>query len=409
MIKRSQFRCSTGVLERLFEKSYLRFIGSGSAFESENTTAYRLSGDSLLLIDIGELNAHKVIEFLKYKTDIKKIDIIITHAHMDHIGGLSTVLYYIHYVMPHIESVNVIAGEEVEVAKYLEVSGITSEVFDVNEQFFPVEDDSAITTINNNLEVVEVAFHKTKHVDTMASYSLLITSYKPHESVFNPPEKKIFYSGDSAEIFRKPVGFIDEWYQDISYGYNSPAHLSYAAYLGDILYKPRPTKTFAIHNIKFKPEIEFMSLDRLLDIQSDTTKALSSVAIPFELKPDMIFSVNPCKEEANKIRDWKDHIQMIPIENYEIKKGTGFVLVKVYHESLLYAVAVLNYWTNLNECIIVDNVFTLFTNEKTRFIIEDFGCISLDYDYDEYGSDWERKHIDKIHEELAKHIMKYRY
>lgn len=76
----------------------LKFIGRGSAFNAKegNTAAYYKSNGHMLLIDCGETVFTKIIE-LNLLENVKEIDVLITHLHSDHIGSLSTLIYYCKY------------------------------------------------------------------------------------------------------------------------------------------------------------------------------------------------------------------------------------------------------------------------------------------------------------------------
>jgi ribonuclease BN (tRNA processing enzyme) len=78
----------------------LKFIGRGSCFNSKegNNSAYIKKGESFLLIDCGCLTANKIIES-NLLDGVKKVHILITHFHDDHVGSLGSLLLYCRYAL----------------------------------------------------------------------------------------------------------------------------------------------------------------------------------------------------------------------------------------------------------------------------------------------------------------------
>ncbi len=80
----------------------LQFLGIGSAFNTTlgNTSAYYKLGDVLILVDAGGMIFHTLLSKGLLK-DIRKIDILITHMHPDHVGSLGDLIFYAYYSMHH--------------------------------------------------------------------------------------------------------------------------------------------------------------------------------------------------------------------------------------------------------------------------------------------------------------------
>lgn len=77
----------------------LKFLGRGSAFNVKegNTSAYVKENNTLLLIDCGESIFKTIIE--KNLLDgVKNVYVLITHCHSDHVGSLSSFLFYCYYI-----------------------------------------------------------------------------------------------------------------------------------------------------------------------------------------------------------------------------------------------------------------------------------------------------------------------
>ena len=80
----------------------LRFLGRGSAFSDEHNCAFFSEGSELVLID------HSLTAFNRLKNagvsaltgtpDTKRIYVIITHTHSDHICGIPLLVEYAYYV-----------------------------------------------------------------------------------------------------------------------------------------------------------------------------------------------------------------------------------------------------------------------------------------------------------------------
>ena len=86
----------------------LRFLGTGSSFNvnKSNNSAYLIDKNHLLLIDCGctifdEIVKSEILE------SITTVDILITYLHDDHVGSLSSLLHYIHFVKPLITKTKV--------------------------------------------------------------------------------------------------------------------------------------------------------------------------------------------------------------------------------------------------------------------------------------------------------------
>ena len=79
----------------------LHFTGIGSAFNAPlgNTNAYFINGTTLVMFDCGESVYPRIIRLLKSKR-IRRLVILITHLHSDHIGSLGTVLSFCDHIVP---------------------------------------------------------------------------------------------------------------------------------------------------------------------------------------------------------------------------------------------------------------------------------------------------------------------
>ncbi|MCR5202119.1 MAG: MBL fold metallo-hydrolase [Lachnospiraceae bacterium] len=94
----------------------LHFVGRGSAFSEGNTSAFFVDGTDFIIIDSG-LNLfqrlrHIDISSLLTEEGIKRIVVLITHTHSDHIGSLPLVIQYAYYFL-HIPVVVISGNNEI--------------------------------------------------------------------------------------------------------------------------------------------------------------------------------------------------------------------------------------------------------------------------------------------------------
>lgn len=74
------------------------FIGCGSAFHTTlgNNGAYLKKDQTLYMIDCGSSTFHRLVAH-NLLEDVKRIDILMTHTHPDHIGSLGDLIFYSYF------------------------------------------------------------------------------------------------------------------------------------------------------------------------------------------------------------------------------------------------------------------------------------------------------------------------
>ena len=179
----------------------LHFLGDGSAFnlDSDNTAAYMIVGDALILIDCGELICNRIIK-RGILDSVSRVHLLITHTHSDHIGSLEGFIYYITYLTDKTVSVYYPHPSRLDKMMYmqgLEKSYHTKPVPDMIEGF--------------RVEAV-----KQKHMFGAYGY------------FFYSDRFSFFYSGDTSVVNARAVselraGKIERIYHEVSYS-NSPIH-----------------------------------------------------------------------------------------------------------------------------------------------------------------------------------------
>lgn len=197
-------------------KEVLKFLGNGSCFNTKigNTSAFIRDKNYLLLIDCGEDVFSKIREY-NLCSSLLHIDILITHMHSDHIGSLSSLIYYLKYccdITP-----NIYFHDE-KLIQFLDLLGHSSSDY----VFRKIEYNQTYQLVNCEKKMI-IETKKINHLSHINSIGYIIT----YEN------NKIIYTGDSKELFPNVFELIDKYkdnfnvfcYQDTSF-FETPAHMS---------------------------------------------------------------------------------------------------------------------------------------------------------------------------------------
>ncbi|MCR4690033.1 MAG: MBL fold metallo-hydrolase [Lachnospiraceae bacterium] len=84
----------------------LRFFGRGSAFCKDNNSAFFIQDGALILLDLPMSSFHRLIgigiDKLAKEAGLDRfsaIQVLVTHTHSDHIGGIPMLIHYAYYVL----------------------------------------------------------------------------------------------------------------------------------------------------------------------------------------------------------------------------------------------------------------------------------------------------------------------
>ena len=228
----------------------LNFIGTGSAFNYKlgNNSSYIKNNRNLLLIDCGEDIFEKILG-MKLLDDVSNINVLITHLHSDHVGSLSSLIFYSFLISKKKVNVYYPLGDNLE--QLLLLQGASKEYYNL--------------MINKEIKEMNIKF------DEFPAYHIDIFRDKLGNAYYGQqqhPEdtrifscfgyrikygnKSIYYSGDGYHIAQEDIdilekGGYDELYQDTC-GLNYPnnPHMTLST-LSEIIKPEFRNKVYCMH------------------------------------------------------------------------------------------------------------------------------------------------------------------
>lgn len=176
-------------------KKLLKFIGVGSCFNTKdgNNSAFFIDEklNRLVLIDCGETTFERINKF-NLLTGIDDVFILITHLHTDHVGSLSSLIFYLNFVKNIKPTV---CFPDKDIITYLDIVGVEHNLYN-----YVIPD--------NYYHLISFKQH---HKDNINAYGYY----------FQYQNYKVYYSGDSKTINDEVLDMfnnkkITEFYQDTS-------------------------------------------------------------------------------------------------------------------------------------------------------------------------------------------------
>lgn len=204
-----------------FKQNKWYLIGGGSAFSDTNTSYFKIYEKTLYLIDCGEQNIHKIINLIKeHRSKIENIIIRITHMHMDHVGGLSTIIYACKYLFNIKPEIIANSFTHLMILKdYLKIAGNNKN--DYRAYYYMCKEMECIFLKNNIEKITPIIVTHCKEFD---SYGF----YDETNRTFITGDCKSF-SNDIFEKYKIENLFID--FTDIL----SDVHMHYLEFKNNIL------------------------------------------------------------------------------------------------------------------------------------------------------------------------------
>ena len=183
----------------------LKFLGRGGAFlpEEGNTSAYFIRENKLFLFDCGEtvflaLKRNNRLKKLVEENNIKDIQVYITHRHSDHVGSLSSLIFYCYYILgirPKVFYPDKFDVSSIQLNRIMQIVGLNGN---------SLREFHVMDVPDNDIDFIEC-----KHTKNMKCCHYII----------RVNDKKIFYSGDCLEVNEEiapTLKYYDEVYLECS-------------------------------------------------------------------------------------------------------------------------------------------------------------------------------------------------
>lgn len=203
----------------------LRFLGYGASFYPVfgNTNAFLEADGDLYFLDFGEAAYEKVVRRFDL-TAYRRIYVILTHLHADHVGSLASLLSYAHCVL----GIAVTVVHPVDtVTRLLSLLGIAPDFY------------RYMTTLPEDCPL-SITPYDVPHAADMRAFGY----------VLRQGDEAVYYSGDAADV-PAPVlegflaGRIARMYQDTA-SHPSSSHCLYT-HLEELIPAESRARVFCMH------------------------------------------------------------------------------------------------------------------------------------------------------------------
>lgn len=187
-------------------KGKLRFIGRGSAFNTELgcNSGYIVKNKSLVLFDCGGDVFGRLKHMRVLTDDIESIIVFETHLHPDHVASLGDLIYYSHFIAKLREKIRIVSIDA-GLVTLLSLMGVRQEFYNIHL----IEANKKDLIFDSEFGEIVCEAVKNKHYPDMESCGYIV----------NVDNTTLYYSGDSCEIPERALegflcGNIEELYQD---------------------------------------------------------------------------------------------------------------------------------------------------------------------------------------------------
>lgn len=169
----------------------LIFCGIGSALETDfnSNCAYFCDKNEIVVIDPSEKCVRHLVNNEVINENTRKVTIVVTHTHCDHISGLGQLIWQCAIKRNIIPTIIANSNKfKKTLKKLLQLSGVDKNYFTFSKNHF-------YKTENVSIEMV-----KTTHTEDLESFSIIIKDCKD----------KIYYSGDTNNFEQVKHVILDE-------------------------------------------------------------------------------------------------------------------------------------------------------------------------------------------------------
>ncbi|BAH05488.1 MBL fold metallo-hydrolase [Clostridium kluyveri] len=206
----------------------LNFLGRGSAFNIKegNNSAYIKENNKLILLDCGESVFEKIVS-KNLLEDIRDVHVLITHLDSDHVGSLSSLIYYTRYIKQIVSNVYF---PDSDLYNLLKIQG---HMEGQDYRFNYIDIDTNTSSEFGNIRPIKV-----EHIETLNCFGYLLYV----------KGKLIWYSGDCKNVSNIINEYeIDEFYQDTCLAdYEGNIHTSLRI-LCETIPKHKRSKIYCMH------------------------------------------------------------------------------------------------------------------------------------------------------------------